>query len=147
MNNLIFKKENLELFTEYGHGVDTIQHILHSIGYTYENIDRKETREYGLLVIKELLINDIIYVTFWGKHNAVLSCLELNKRQTMLYIKKVWNEGATHLEFEEMINFYFKEWYLKALENEGVNINTDWNWFGNEFIPNIPKWIKKNKPK
>ena len=146
-NNLIFIKENIDLFTEYGHGVDTIQHILHSLGYTLENLDRKKTREHGLYTIKELLDNEIIYVTHWGKYHDILSILELNTKQTLLYVKKVWNVGANNLEFEEMINFYFQKWYLTALEREGINVNTNWEWFGNEFIPNLPLWIKKNKPK
>jgi len=147
MKNTIFKKEYIGLFTEYGHGVDTIQHILHSIGYTYQNIDRKKTREHGLSVIEDLLKNDIIHVTFWGKHHDILNHLELNKRQTMLYLNHVWNEGATYMNFEEIINFYFQKWYLNALTNEGINVNTDWDWFGDKFIPNLPNWIDKKRPK
>ncbi|MGB1232439.1 MAG: hypothetical protein ACPG5M_09385 [Winogradskyella sp.] len=146
-NNTIFKKENIGLFTEYGHGVDTIQHILHSIGYTFENLDRKKTRDHGLSVIKELLNNNIIYVSHWGKYNDILSVLELNTKQTLLYIETLWSIGSNNLEFEEIINFYFQEWYLNALKHESINSDTNWEWFGNEFIPNLPLWIKKNGPK
>ena len=65
----------------------------------------------------------------------------------MLYLNHVWNEGATYMNFEEIINFYFQKWYLNALTNEGINVNTDWDWFGDKFIPNLPNWIDKKRPK
>ncbi len=65
MDKGIFKKQYVGLFTEYGHGVDTIQHILHSLGYTFENLHKKEARIHCLSVIEELLNKNIIYVKYW----------------------------------------------------------------------------------
>lgn len=147
MKNTIFKKEYHSLFTIYGHGVDTIQHILHSIGYEYKDLGRKATRIEGLKIIELLLKNDIIYVSYWGKYHNIVKYLDLNIRQTMLYIETVWFEGANYMDFEEMISFGYKDWYLKKTKEYGIDINTDWDWFANEFVVNLKQWIEENKPK
>ena len=64
----------------------------------------------------------------------------------MIYLKNMWKEGSNHLELEYIINFSFQKWYLNALKKEGINEKTDWDWFGKNFLPNFPEWIKRNKP-
>ena len=64
MISTIFKKEYSSLFTQYGFGVTTINHILQSIGYNLTNLHTDEAREKGLEVIHQLLKYNLVKITF-----------------------------------------------------------------------------------
>lgn len=43
--------------------------------------------------------------------------------------------------------FRYKNWYLKALEREGLTNTTYWRTFVNEKIGDLETWIKVQKQK
>ena len=112
----IFKKEYSDLFTIYGYGIDTIQHILHSLGYKYDKISDEHARDECIYVLKKLLEYDIIQVNHWGKYHEIVNELDLDIRQTILYIKGVWFIGADFPDFHAMPMFNHKDWYVQNLE-------------------------------
>ena len=107
----IFKKEYSSLFTEYGHGVTTIDHILHSIGYDLTNLHTDEAREKGLEVIYQLLKYKIVKITFLNGENVKDNQFKLYEK--MYLIEKLWNKGEA--DFENIVNFALKDWYYKKL--------------------------------
>lgn len=143
MISTIFKKEYSSLFTQYGYGITTINHILHSIGYNLTNLHTDEARKKGLEVIHQLLKYNLVKITFLNGKNVKDNQFKLYEKMYM--IEKLWDKGETN--FENIVNFDFKDWYYKKLSELKINENTDWEWFGEEFVPNMKQWIQKNKPK
>lgn len=143
MNSTIFKKEYSSLFTQYGYGVATINHILHSVGHNLTNLHTDEARKKGLEVIYQLLKYDLVKITFLDGKNVKDNQFKLSEKMSM--IEKLWNKGET--DFESIVNFDFKGWYYKKLSELKINENTDWEWFGEEFVPNMKQWIEENRPK
>lgn len=139
----IFKKKYSSLFTEYGYGITTIQHILHSIGYDLTNLHTEEARKEAIYVIYELLRYDIIKVIFLN--GEYMRNKKINIKEIISILEKIWTKGET--DFETIINFEYQDWYYQKLSELNIDENTDWKWFKNDFVPNMKHWIKENRPK
>ena len=146
MNNfIIFKEKYSNVFTEYGHGVDTIQHILESIGYNLYNLNSNEARKEGIQVIKELLKYHLIEITYLNGKPFNDNKLKLTEKISL--INELWPKDQLVIDYEFIVNFKYQDWYLKKMREIPIDLNTDWKWFSIEFVPNMKEWIENNRPK
>lgn len=142
----IFKENYSSLFTIYGHGVDTIQHILESLGYNLLNIHNDGAKREALLAIKQLLKYNVIEITYLGNKPFIKN--ELKLVDIILEIDKLWaTTDKSKIDFELIVNFKYQDWYLSKMREIPIDLNTDWEWFAKEFIPNMKQWILENEPK
>ncbi|MBO0324184.1 hypothetical protein J0X14_17880 [Muricauda sp. CAU 1633] len=140
----IFDEQNLDLFIP-NDGVEFIYSILQNLGY--RDFTTKKARKHGLDVLNKLFELDLIEIFSWGKHHDLLNNLNLTKNQTIKLIDNIWFVGADFEDFLNMPMFRHKDWYLKALDNEGLTSTTNWKTFVNEKIGDLEQWIEKNRPK
>lgn len=139
----IFDEKNIELFSP--EGVEFIYNILDSVGIT--DFKSLEAKNIGLTIIKKLFGLGLIEVYHWGTYHEDLNGQELSLKQIIALIEKVWFVGADYPDFFGMPMFKYKDWYLKALEKEGLTITTNWKTFVKEEIGDLEQWIEKNRPK
>ena len=143
----ILQEKYSSLFSHYGYGINSISDILFSLGYDNKNLNCKSAKTNGINTIEQLLKNDLIYVTHWGKYNEILKGLDLDLKQTMSSIDTMWFVGADYGDFFEMPSFDYTEWYITKLKEIGIVHKTDWDWFSKDFVVNLEQWIESNKPK
>jgi len=164
----IFQKKYLDLFTEYGYGINCISDIISGLGY-HSLVARssKEAKEAALDVIEQLFNNDIIYVLHWGlsqealknkitvikdgiphimyedENQEKLKNKNISIQEAMTVIKLQWFEGAKYEDFFGMTTFFYKDWYMEKLKELNIGVNTDWDWFSNDIVPKIKNWSKE----
>lgn len=141
----LFKEDYVELFMP--DGVEYISTILENLGYTYKNENSSLAKENGMQVIEELFRLDLIEVFHWGKSHEKLKDLIFTESETISQINHLWYKGAQGPDFYSMPMFKYKNWYLKALEREGLTNTTYWRTFVNEKIGDLETWIKVQKQK
>ncbi|WP_290468899.1 hypothetical protein [Lacinutrix sp. MedPE-SW] len=142
----IFQSKYLDLFTDFGYGVNSLSDILQSLGYNIENLNSSSGKTEAIDAIGQLLEKEIIYVLHWGKHHNIIKNLDLNYKQTLIFINEIWFENANYSDFLDMVTFKYTDWYYNKLKEAGIDVNTDWGLFGKEFVPNIEEWIKEKRP-
>lgn len=140
----IFQSKYLDLFTDFGYGVNSLSDILQSLGYNIENLNSSRAKTEAIDAIGQLLEKEIIYVIHWGKHHDIIK--NLNHKQILIFINEIWFENANYTDFFEMVTFKYTDWYNNKLKEAGIGVNTDWEWFGKEFVPNMEEWIKEKRP-
>lgn len=141
MKNInIFQERYLDLFTEYGYGVNSISDIIHGIGYDLHAISSIAARQDTLRVIEELLKHNLIYVLHWGYAHTTLKDKEIGIDEAMQIIKSQWPERADSSHISGMVTFFYKKWYIDKLQDLGIDEYTDWDWFSKEIIPQIRLW-------
>ncbi|MEW2922282.1 hypothetical protein AB1A65_12485 [Muricauda sp. ANG21] len=91
---------------------------------------------------------DIIHVIHWGEHHDLIKKLNLDVKQTTIFIKEVWPENMEYPDYFGFISLGYKSWYMKKMDELGyVQFNTDWKTFVKEKIGNLEQWIEQNRPK
>lgn len=143
----IFKSDYINLFTEYGYGINSVGSIISGIGYTANDLTSEHAIDHAKEVIKILLNFDIIKISNWGKYNFLLKSITLSQSEKILCFETIWSKESKSHNFIEFFSFEYTSWYREGLRREGINENTDWEWFSREFVVNMESWIKQNKPK
>lgn len=139
----IFDKKNINLFTP--DGIEFISDILQSIGY--DDFTTNEARRDGLRTINKLFELELIEVFHWGNYQNELKNKVIPDFDKMMYIQELWHKGADFEDFTNMPMFKFKDWYLNALNKNGMTSTTNWGNFVKKNIGDLEKWIKENRPK
>ena len=139
----LFHNNNIELFMP--DGIEYIFNILENTGSN--EYTSKDAKKNGLDTIQSLFELNLIEVFHWGEHHKIIHNLDLSYKQTLNYVDNIWFVGADVPDFYGMVMFKFKDWYLRALENNGLTHTTNWKTFVKEKIGDLEKWIEKNRPK
>ncbi|PIB31347.1 hypothetical protein BFP77_01905 [Maribacter sp. 4U21] len=134
--------DNIHLFMP--DGVEFIHDILENIGHI--SFRTEEVKRDGLEIIRKLLELNLIEVFHWGEHHKIIYNLDFTLEQTVKYVDNIWFIGADVSDFYGMVMFKYKDWYLQALEKEGLTHTTYWKVFVQEKIGDLEKWIEKNRP-
>ena len=141
----IFQPKYASLLTSHGYSVEHLGSILMGIGYDYTSANTKKAKIEASKVIEQLLYYEIIEVNNWGKYEWLFKDISLDKTDIVKISYNMMLKVKEYHEYYEMIYFKYTSWYYDYHEKSGINIDTDWNWFNEKFVPNIKKWIKENR--
>ena len=143
----IFDKEYIQLFVYGNDGIETFDRIMFSLGYTYDNISTNEARESALHAIKQMLNYDLIRIHHWGEDNNYFKTQNLSNREILLVLRAKWKMGLDIPDFYGLVIFNLSDWYIIALEEEGMTHTTDWRLFVENKIGDLKQWIEEKRPK
>jgi hypothetical protein len=141
----IFSKDYIDLFGPYD-SIEFIHDILSNIGYDFNKETSKEAKADGLAAIRKLLELNLIEVFHWGPEHSIRKGKSYTKEEILDYVDSIWKEGMKFPDFYDLIMLKYKDWYINALEEEGMTKYTDWRTFVNSKIRNIEDFIKKHSP-
>jgi hypothetical protein len=133
-----YSAKNVELFIP--DGVEFLGSIL---DYTKTHPrNTSEARTYGLELLGKLLEKELIEVFRWA--NPVN---DFSKEGILNYVKSVWFVGADYPDFYGMPMFKYKDWYLKALEDNWSNTDLYFDTWVEDEIGDIGAFIEQHRPK
>jgi hypothetical protein len=133
----IFIPKYASIFTSHGDSVDHLGSIITGIGKDFISADTKAGKEEASEVVRQLLHFDIIKVLNWGSYQWMFENMNLNKKDIGDIAKNMYFKVKGYEQYWEMVYFEYTEWYWKYHNDSGITINTDWDWFNNEFVPGI----------
>ncbi|WP_299119227.1 hypothetical protein [uncultured Tenacibaculum sp.] len=100
----------------------------------YPNLKEQEIKSKVLNIIKILLSKKILRVGSAETYEY----FDLPLNECIEKIDKIWFEGASHIDFLNMVFFSRTKWFYQKLEKEGYNFKDNWQ----EYVENN-LWIKK----
>lgn len=104
-----------------------------------------EKKNKVLKFIRILLENKIIYAGSYIDNKTFKKWdSPINKIIEDIFLN--WKENLDYSDFYNIVLFRYESWYIEALKREGYNDLVDWNWFIEEKIGDLKKWIEKNRP-
>jgi hypothetical protein len=144
IKNEIFNKEFRGLLCPYS--FEFLNNLLGLLNYSYNRYDDDKTREEILSILRVLFELRVLYVYKWFA-KPELDKINLTIDETLEHIDKIWFKGAKYPDFYGMLIFGNKDWYVEKLKEKGLTETIDWEWFLDNQIPDLEKWIEENRPK
>ena len=111
-----------------------LYHFINNVEESYPNLKEAELKKKTLLIIKILLKKKILNVNTYCNQRI----WDLSVDESIDKIDKLWFEGASFLDFIDMIYFTRQKWFDEKLKVKGYNFIDNWVAYVNDN-----KWLKE----
>ncbi|MGB3592102.1 MAG: hypothetical protein WBA16_10500 [Nonlabens sp.] len=142
----IFNPQYGSLFSNYGYGIETLSDIGNSLDYVMDENSSDAAFRTIVEVVIELYDNNFITIHSWDPaiKNPKYSFKSTRDLGEYILNEVFKQDDWTGRQYGIALFMYTPE-YLEILKQNNIDINTDWDWFNNEFVPDIPRLMNEKK--